>query len=37
MSGFALLYPTYRLTLTLLISDQKIILLDVGSHDEVDR
>lgn len=28
---------SYRLTLTLLISDQEIILLDVGSHDEVYR
>ena len=26
-----------RLTLTLLISDHEIILLDVGSHDEVYR
>jgi mRNA-degrading endonuclease YafQ of YafQ-DinJ toxin-antitoxin module len=28
---------SYLLTLTLLISDQEIILLDVGSHDEVYR
>jgi mRNA-degrading endonuclease YafQ of YafQ-DinJ toxin-antitoxin module len=28
---------SYRLTLTLLISDKEIILLDVGSHDEVYR
>jgi len=26
---------SYRLTLTLLISDRKVNLLDVGSHDEV--
>ncbi|MDI1231238.1 MAG: hypothetical protein PSV18_07915 [Methylobacter sp.] len=25
---------SYRLSLTLLLSDQEIILLDVGSHDE---
>ena len=28
---------SYRLTLTLLFSDQEIILLYVGSHDEVYR
>ena len=28
---------SYHLTLTLLISDKEIILLDVGSHDEVYR
>lgn len=28
---------SYRLTLTILISDKEIILLDVGSHDEVYR
>ncbi|MDG4476853.1 type II toxin-antitoxin system RelE/ParE family toxin [Thiovibrio frasassiensis] len=28
---------SYRLTLTILISEQEIILLDVGSHDEVYR
>jgi len=28
---------SYRLTLTLLISNREIILLDVGSHDEVYR
>jgi addiction module RelE/StbE family toxin len=27
----------YRITLTLLITDKEIILLDVGSHDEVYR
>ena len=27
----------YRITLTLLISNQEVILLDVGSHDEVYR
>ncbi|OGQ98163.1 MAG: plasmid stabilization protein [Deltaproteobacteria bacterium RIFOXYD12_FULL_55_16] len=27
----------YRLTLTLVISDKEIILLDIGSHDEVYR
>ena len=28
---------SYSLTLTLLFSDQEIILLDVGSHDDVYR
>lgn len=28
---------SYRITLTLLITDQEIILLDIGSHDEVYR
>ena len=28
---------SYRLTLTLLITDQEINLIDVGSHDEVYR
>ena len=28
---------SYRLTLTLLISDKEVILLDVGSHDGVYR
>ncbi len=28
---------SYRITLTLVISDKEIILLDVGSHDEVYR
>lgn len=28
---------SYRITLTLLISEQEIILLDIGSHDEVYR
>ncbi len=28
---------SYRITLTVVISDQEIILLDVGSHDEVYR
>jgi addiction module RelE/StbE family toxin len=27
----------YRITMTLLITDQEIILLDIGSHDEVYR
>lgn len=27
----------YRITLTLLVSDKEIILLDAGSHDEVYR
>lgn len=27
----------YRITLTLLITEKQIILLDVGSHDEVYR
>lgn len=28
---------SYRLTLTILIANKEIILLDVGSHDEVYR
>lgn len=28
---------SYRITLTLLITENEIILLDVGSHDEVYR
>jgi addiction module RelE/StbE family toxin len=28
---------SYRITLTLLIIEQEIILLDIGSHDEVYR
>jgi addiction module RelE/StbE family toxin len=28
---------SYRITLTIVISDKEIILLDVGSHDEVYR
>ncbi len=28
---------TYRITLTLLITDKEIVLLDIGSHDEVYR
>lgn len=28
---------SYRITLTLLISDREIVLLDIGSHDEVYR
>jgi addiction module RelE/StbE family toxin len=28
---------SYRITLTVVISDKEIILLDVGSHDEVHR
>jgi len=28
---------SYRITLIIVISDQEIILLDVGSHDEVYR
>jgi mRNA-degrading endonuclease YafQ of YafQ-DinJ toxin-antitoxin module len=27
----------YRITLTLVISEKEIILLDIGSHDEVYR
>jgi mRNA-degrading endonuclease YafQ of YafQ-DinJ toxin-antitoxin module len=27
----------YRITLTLLITEKEIILLDIGSYDEVDR
>lgn len=26
---------SYRITLTLLITDKEIVLLDIGSHDEV--
>ena len=28
---------SYRITLTLLITDREIILLDIGSHDDVYR
>lgn len=28
---------SYRITLTLLISEHEIVLLDIGSHDEVYR
>ena len=28
---------SYRITLTLLVTDKEIILLDIGSHDEVYR
>jgi addiction module RelE/StbE family toxin len=28
---------SYRITLTILIADREIILLDVGSHDDVYR
>jgi len=28
---------SYRITLTLLITEQEIILLDIGSHEEVYR
>lgn len=28
---------TYRITLTIMITDKEIILLDIGSHDEVYR
>ncbi|MDP1592868.1 MAG: type II toxin-antitoxin system mRNA interferase toxin, RelE/StbE family [Gallionella sp.] len=28
---------SYRLTLTLMVTEQEIILLDIGSHDEVYR
>jgi len=28
---------SYRITLTLLVSEREIILLDIGSHDEVYR
>ena len=31
------LIENYRLTLTVVISDKEITLLDVGSHDEVYR
>jgi addiction module RelE/StbE family toxin len=28
---------SYRITLTLIITEQEIVLLDIGSHDEVYR
>ena len=28
---------SYRITLTLLITEQEIVLLDIGSHDQVYR
>ena len=28
---------SYRITLTLLLTEQEIVLLDIGSHDEVYR
>lgn len=28
---------SYRITLTLLVSEKEIILLDIGSHDEIYR
>jgi addiction module RelE/StbE family toxin len=28
---------SYRITLTLMITEQEIVLLDIGSHDEVYR
>ena len=28
---------SYRITLTVIVSDKEIILLDIGSHDEVYR
>jgi len=28
---------SYRITLTILVTDKQIILLDIGSHDEVYR
>jgi addiction module RelE/StbE family toxin len=28
---------SYRITLTLMVTDKEIILLDIGSHDEVYR
>ena len=28
---------SYRVTLTILVTDKEIILLDIGSHDEVYR
>ena len=31
------LTDSYRITLTVVVSDKEIILLDVGSHDEVYR
>ncbi len=39
LSGCYAVSPTYsyRITLTLFISEQEIVLLDIGSHDEVYR
>jgi len=31
------LTDNYRITLTLILTDKEIILLDIGSHDEVYR
>lgn len=31
------LTDNYRITLTLMLTDKEIILLDIGSHDEVYR
>lgn len=31
------LTDSYRITLTIIITDREIILLDIGSHDEVYR
>ena len=28
---------SYRITLTVMVTDKEIILLDIGSHDEVYR
>jgi addiction module RelE/StbE family toxin len=28
---------SYRITLTLMVSEKEIVLLDIGSHDEVYR
>lgn len=31
------LIESYRITLTIMVTDKEIILLDIGSHDEVYR
>jgi mRNA-degrading endonuclease YafQ of YafQ-DinJ toxin-antitoxin module len=36
LSAVSLTY-TYRIVLTIAVTDQEVILLDVGSHDEVYR
>jgi len=36
MHAISLTY-SYRITLTILISEKEVVLLDIGSHDEVYR
>jgi hypothetical protein len=35
--GAVSLTHSYRITLTIMVTDKEIILLDIGSHDEVHR